>query len=155
MMGSPEICCILLLIFNLQLVRSCGPGEYNFQDLCCSMCPPGTRVSKHCTSTSATICIPCARGAYMDHQNGLEKCLKCKYCDPELGLDTVQECSEIQDAVCDCKEGYFCLAKTKDRCHMCTKYITPFFNESRNDKGAPKQHEVKPTPQSVITQANV
>ncbi|XP_055514990.1 tumor necrosis factor receptor superfamily member 11B-like [Leucoraja erinacea] len=154
-MGYPEVCCILLLIFNLQLVTSCGSDEYNFQDLCCSMCQPGTRVLKHCTATLETMCISCTHGTYMDRSNGLEKCMKCKYCDAELGLETQRECSETQDTGCECKEGYFCLAKTKDKCHMCTKYITHFLNDSKTDKGDLKQQAAKPTAQSVLTQANV
>ncbi|XP_038629049.1 uncharacterized protein LOC119950577 isoform X3 [Scyliorhinus canicula] len=154
-MGHSEISCILLLIFNLRLVTSCGLEEYTFQDLCCPMCHAGSRVSKHCTSSTPTTCVPCARGAFTDHSNGLEKCFKCKYCDPELGLHTVRECTEIQDTVCDCKEGYICLAKRKDGCHMCTKYIPHLFNGSTNIKGMmpgdPRHHEARPTAQSGIT----
>lgn len=119
------------------------------------MCQPGTRVLKHCTATLETMCISCTHGTYMDRSNGLEKCMKCKYCDAELGLETQRECSETQDTGCECKEGYFCLAKTKDKCHMCTKYITHFLNDSKTDKGDLKQQAAKPTAQSVLTQANV
>uniref|UniRef100_UPI00398F68E9 uncharacterized protein isoform X1 n=2 Tax=Pristiophorus japonicus TaxID=55135 RepID=UPI00398F68E9 len=150
-MGHSEICCILLMIFNLRLVRSCGQGEYSFQELCCPMCQAGARVLKHCTSELSTTCTPCARGAYTNHPNGLDKCLKCKYCDPELGLDMVRECTETQDALCDCKAEYLCLARTKDGCHICTKYIQDVFNESGIKKGVPKQHEVSPITESGIT----
>ncbi|XP_067826184.1 uncharacterized protein [Heptranchias perlo] len=150
-MGHSEICCILLLIFNLQLVTSCGSEEYNFQELCCPMCHSGTRVLKHCTSASSTTCVPCARGTFTDHPNGFEKCLKCKYCDPELGLETLKECNDTQNASCDCKDGYFCLARTKDGCHMCTKFIPHIFNENTKAKGNHRQHEVRPTSESGIT----
>ncbi|XP_043531362.1 uncharacterized protein LOC122540119 [Chiloscyllium plagiosum] len=149
-MGNIEICCVLVLIFNLQLVMGCGSDEYRFQDLCCPMCHAGSRVSKHCTSISQTTCVPCARGAFTDRPNSLEKCMKCKYCDPELGLYARQECTETQDAVCDCKEGYICLAKTKDGCHMCAKSMPHIFNKSRNVKGDPRHHEARPTTESEI-----
>ncbi|XP_067873010.1 uncharacterized protein [Heterodontus francisci] len=149
-----KICCILFLIFNLRLVMSCSSEEYNFQELCCPMCHAGARVLKHCTAASPTTCIPCARGAFTDHPNGLEKCLKCKYCDPDLGLDTLQECTETQDAVCVCKAGYICLARTKDGCHMCTKHLPHIFNGSSNDKGDPRHHEARPTTQSGITHSD-
>ncbi|XP_078061716.1 uncharacterized protein LOC144487505 [Mustelus asterias] len=142
---------ILLLIFNLRLVASCGSQEYSYQDLCCPMCSAGTRVFKHCTVVTSTSCIPCAHGAFTEHPNGLEKCFKCKYCDPEMGLHTLHECTETQDTVCDCREGYICLAKTKNGCHMCTKYIPHTFNASTNNKGDPKHHEARPTIQSGIT----
>ncbi|XP_041063388.1 tumor necrosis factor receptor superfamily member 16-like [Carcharodon carcharias] len=154
-MGHSEICCILLLIFNLRLATSCGSGEYSFQALCCPVCRAGACVSKHCTSSTSTICVPCACGAFIDQPNGLEKCFKCKYCNPELGLHTLRECTETQDTVCDCKEGYTCLVKTKDGCHMCTKYISHIFNGSTNIKSMiqvdPRRHEERPTTQSGIT----
>ncbi|XP_020373999.2 uncharacterized protein LOC109918475 [Rhincodon typus] len=149
-MGSVEICCVLVLIFNLQLVMGCGSDEYGFQGLCCPMCQAGARVSKHCTSVSPTTCVPCARGAFTDRPNGLEKCMKCKYCNPDLGLYARRECTETQNAVCDCKEGYVCLAKTKDGCHMCAKSTPHIFNRSRNVKGDPRYHEARPTTESEI-----
>ncbi|XP_040181860.1 tumor necrosis factor receptor superfamily member 14 isoform X2 [Rana temporaria] len=107
------------LVISTSLATDCPPGEYKNNDLCCPMCHIGTVVKSHCTSTSSSnVCIPCVKGTYMDHPNGVNKCLKCTDCDTGGGLLEIKECTYTSNAVCDCKPGYYCSGQ-KDSCDLC------------------------------------
>ncbi|XP_073459110.1 tumor necrosis factor receptor superfamily member 14 isoform X1 [Aquarana catesbeiana] len=107
------------LVISTSLAAECPPGEYKINDLCCPMCHIGTVVKTHCTSTSSSnVCIPCVKGTYMDHPNGVTKCLKCTECDTGGGLLEIKECTYTSNAVCDCKPGYYCSGE-KGACDLC------------------------------------
>ncbi|XP_072464694.1 tumor necrosis factor receptor superfamily member 14-like [Notamacropus eugenii] len=97
----------------------CMVGEYEVDGHCCSTCLPGYRVHETCSIMTGTICVPCNAGTYTAHQSGLKECLKCKVCDPELGLVTRRECSSTTNTVCGCSPGYFCADTIDDGCEMC------------------------------------
>ncbi|XP_005986080.1 tumor necrosis factor receptor superfamily member 14 isoform X2 [Latimeria chalumnae] len=107
----------------LKMVASCGPGEYQMENKdCCPMCSPGNVVYRHCTPKTSTTCIPCVDGTYMDHPNGLSKCLTCKICDPDKGLSGDQECTYTKNTQCSCKKGYYCGEPRSNGCGVCGKY---------------------------------
>ncbi|KAM6994558.1 tumor necrosis factor receptor superfamily member 6B-like [Tautogolabrus adspersus] len=70
------------------------------------MCPPGTHMSAHCTTTTPTKCVPCRKDHFTEMWNYLPRCLYCStFC-----LDNMEEerqCTEVSDRVCRCKEGYY------------------------------------------------
>ncbi|XP_077314171.1 tumor necrosis factor receptor superfamily member 14-like [Lithobates pipiens] len=108
----------VILVISTSLAAKCPPGEYEINDLCCPMCHIGTVVKTHCTSASSSnVCIPCVKGTYMDHPNGVTKCRKCTECDTGGGLLEIKECSYTSNAVCDCKPGYYC--SEKGSCDLC------------------------------------
>ncbi|XP_042199419.1 tumor necrosis factor receptor superfamily member 14-like [Callorhinchus milii] len=124
-----------LLFGRLRLVSGCGRGEYLTRGQCCPMCPVGSRVSKHCTAMTNTGCRVCTQGEYIDHPNGLEKCLKCDSCDSGLGLLDAQQCTSLQNTICHCKEGYFCVEKKGSGCEMCRKHSLGPVGEGVKKKG--------------------
>nr|XP_014344204.1 PREDICTED: tumor necrosis factor receptor superfamily member 14-like isoform X4 [Latimeria chalumnae] len=112
-----EICTL-----EMKVTASCGPGEYRSENGdCCPMCMIGSAVLRHCTPDSSTSCKPCTKGTYMDHPNGLSKCLACKVCDPALGLSVERECNYIENARCSCRKGYYCVESRNNGCDVCWK----------------------------------
>ncbi|XP_007905439.1 tumor necrosis factor receptor superfamily member 14-like isoform X2 [Callorhinchus milii] len=134
-MGQSKIFCFLLLLSSPQLVTSCNTGEYRANEICCTMCPSGTHVLRHCTLITSTTCGPCVPGSYMDRPNGMEECLSCKSCDADAGFKSIEECTYTMDTVCDCKEGYYCTQKGDKGCQNCRKQIQRNAYESTDDKG--------------------
>ncbi|XP_059808209.1 tumor necrosis factor receptor superfamily member 14-like [Hypanus sabinus] len=128
-----KISFLLFLISQIPVTTACDPGEYDNNGVCCSLCSPGTRVSKHCTLMTGTTCNPCTNGEYMEHPNGLEKCFKCKICDAELGLQVKQGCAYTRNTICEPREGYYCV----DGCQIARKYTACPPGEGVKEKGTP------------------
>uniref|UniRef100_UPI00398F6B91 tumor necrosis factor receptor superfamily member 14-like isoform X2 n=1 Tax=Pristiophorus japonicus TaxID=55135 RepID=UPI00398F6B91 len=127
-----KICFIILLVFQLQAVTCCGLGEYMHEGECCSFCLSGSIVYKHCTREVGTTCKPCTAGEYIEHPNGLDKCLKCKACDQELGLQIKDECTNIRNTICESLDGYYC----RDRsCDLGRKHKTCLPGQGVKEKG--------------------
>uniref|UniRef100_H3BI17 TNFR-Cys domain-containing protein n=1 Tax=Latimeria chalumnae TaxID=7897 RepID=H3BI17_LATCH len=102
---------------------SCALGEYwSKNGNCCPLCPPGSRVYRHCTPESTTTCIPCTNGTYLAHPNKLLKCLRCDICDPDMGLSIDQECTYTKNTQCSCKKGYYCVGLRGNGCGACRKH---------------------------------
>ncbi|XP_005986084.1 tumor necrosis factor receptor superfamily member 14-like [Latimeria chalumnae] len=107
---------------ELKVAASCTLGEYQIKNGdCCPLCPPGSRVYRYCTPEFGTVCIPCMKGTYMDHPNGLLMCLPCSVCDPELGLSVDQECTYTKNTQCSCQKGYHCIDSQSNGCGTCRK----------------------------------
>ncbi|XP_074540276.1 tumor necrosis factor receptor superfamily member 11B-like [Halichoeres trimaculatus] len=72
----------------------------------CTMCPPGTHMSAHCSATSPTKCEPCKNHHYTEMWNYLPRCLYCStVCTGNMEVET--ECSAVNDRVCRCKDGFY------------------------------------------------
>nr|XP_014344405.1 PREDICTED: tumor necrosis factor receptor superfamily member 14 isoform X2 [Latimeria chalumnae] len=108
---------------ELKVAASCALGEYwSKNGNCCPLCPPGSRVYRHCTPESTTTCIPCTNGTYLAHPNKLLKCLRCDICDPDMGLSIDQECTYTKNTQCSCKKGYYCVGLRGNGCGACRKH---------------------------------
>eukprot|EP00062_Callorhinchus_milii_P021167 gi/632977599/ref/XP_007905437.1/ PREDICTED: tumor necrosis factor receptor superfamily member 14-like [Callorhinchus milii] len=114
--------CIFIWFDHLQSVTCCDEGQYSIHGQCCQKCQAGSRVMEHCKEGSYSKCITCTQGEYISHPSGLEKCLKCDTCDSGMGLITAQECYNIQNSICHCKEGYFCVQREESGCKTCRKH---------------------------------
>ncbi|XP_062396534.1 tumor necrosis factor receptor superfamily member 14-like isoform X2 [Sardina pilchardus] len=102
----------LIAIFVRAAGSVCGPAEYTNNDgECCPMCRKGYVVREDCNEWSSTTCIPCVGDTYVGEPN---RCFKCKSCDPNQGLYTLQKCTTFNDAVCDVLPGYYCERYTED-----------------------------------------
>ncbi|XP_069774596.1 tumor necrosis factor receptor superfamily member 5-like isoform X2 [Narcine bancroftii] len=133
-----KIFLILLLVYQFPTVAACHTGEYVHNNLCCSMCPQGSIVSKHCTLLTGTNCNPCKTGEYVEQPNGLEKCFKCKACDKELGLQIKHRCISTSNTVCGPREGYYCI----ENCQMAQKHKTCPPGQGVKTKGTPLKDTV-------------
>ncbi|KAF6111973.1 TNF receptor superfamily member 14 [Phyllostomus discolor] len=100
-------------------MASCKLDEYPVWDYCCPKCRPGYRVKEACRSSKATLCVPCAAGTFTAHLNGLDECLQCRVCDPDMGLVTRKRCSSTANTECGCARGHFCVSQDTDQCAEC------------------------------------
>uniref|UniRef100_A0AAZ3NTW9 TNFR-Cys domain-containing protein n=1 Tax=Oncorhynchus tshawytscha TaxID=74940 RepID=A0AAZ3NTW9_ONCTS len=107
------MCCHDKKLFVIiKVLQSQTPATYHHLDsstgqlLTCHRCPPGHHMSAHCTATTQTVCTPCPSGHYTQYWNYLHKCL---YCGTFCGEHQVvkEECSVLNDRVCECKGGYY------------------------------------------------
>ncbi|KAM5322181.1 tumor necrosis factor receptor superfamily member 14 isoform 1-T2 [Glossophaga mutica] len=100
-------------------MASCKLDEYPVGDYCCPKCRPGYRVKEACRGPRPTLCAPCTGGTFTAHLNGLDECLQCRVCDPDMGLVTRQKCSSTANTVCGCAPGHFCASHDVDQCAEC------------------------------------
>ncbi|XP_072888228.1 tumor necrosis factor receptor superfamily member 5-like [Hemitrygon akajei] len=114
-MGIPNLAILfagylilLLVLIEASHANDCTEFEYKYKDWCCPLCEAGMRVSEHCTRQFSTQCEQCPDGEYSDRDTGSEKCLECKSCDQELGLQIEQPCSYTHDTICEPMTGYYC-----------------------------------------------
>ncbi|KAJ8353833.1 hypothetical protein SKAU_G00214000 [Synaphobranchus kaupii] len=83
----------------------------------CDRCPPGYHKHADCTATDKTQCVPCKPRHFTQYWNYLSKCLYCNnFCGENEFVK--QECSPLNNRVCECIEGYyhhhdFCTRHTK------------------------------------------
>ncbi|XP_036395643.1 tumor necrosis factor receptor superfamily member 6B-like [Megalops cyprinoides] len=74
--------------------------------LTCNRCPPGHHMHAHCTATHQTKCSPCKPEHFTQYWNYLSKCLYCNnFCGENEFIK--QECSPLNNRVCECKDGYY------------------------------------------------
>ncbi|KAM7099526.1 tumor necrosis factor receptor superfamily member 14-like [Molossus nigricans] len=113
--------CLLLLraAHCARGMPSCKEEEFPVGDACCPKCSPGHRVKEACGETTGTVCAPCSPGTYTAHLNGLDECLPCHLCDPDMGLVTRRKCSSTGNTVCGCDRGHFCVQEGRDNCAEC------------------------------------
>ncbi|KAL4640082.1 tumor necrosis factor receptor superfamily member 6-like [Arapaima gigas] len=96
----------------------CLYGTYNHSDVTCCTCQPGTFVSKHCSATDQTECLPCEEGFY-NSLNNSESCTPCDLCNENVFLKVKTPCGKTQNTQCKCKEGYYCLNNECRHCLSC------------------------------------
>lgn len=101
------------------MMAACKSDEYPVGDYCCPKCRPGYRVKAACRASKTTLCAPCTVGTFTAHLNGLDECLQCRVCDPDMGLVTRQKCSSTANTVCGCARGHFCVSHDSDQCAEC------------------------------------
>ncbi|KAK2898119.1 tumor necrosis factor receptor superfamily member 14-like [Channa argus] len=93
----------------------CRRYEFTTRDgRCCPMCSKGNVVRRDCTQFSATYCVPCEDGTFMNKPNGLTRCFPCSTCGAAQGLFAQQKCTATTDVVCDVVSGYFCRSLSDD-----------------------------------------
>ncbi|XP_005404219.1 PREDICTED: tumor necrosis factor receptor superfamily member 14 isoform X1 [Chinchilla lanigera] len=102
----------------------CREEEFPAGSECCPKCNPGFHVRRVCSEVTGTECSPCPAGTYTAHSNGLRQCLRCRDCEPDMGLVTGKRCSSTQDTTCDCSQGHFCKAQEGDHCVLCEPHTT-------------------------------
>ncbi|XP_037002880.2 tumor necrosis factor receptor superfamily member 14 isoform X1 [Artibeus jamaicensis] len=99
-------------------MTSCKLDEYPVGDYCCPKCRPGYRVKEACRGSRTTLCAACTEGTFTAHLNGLNECLQCRVCDPDMGLVIRQKCSSTANTLCGCARGHFCVSDA-DQCAEC------------------------------------
>ncbi|NXI40095.1 TNR4 factor, partial [Galbula dea] len=72
---------------------------------CCVVFAVGERMSKRCTATTDTLCVPC-QDEYFSSEHHHEFCSSCTICDPGKGSVEVKKCEKTSDRLCRCRAGY-------------------------------------------------
>ncbi|XP_034550834.1 tumor necrosis factor receptor superfamily member 5-like [Notolabrus celidotus] len=116
MMFRKKFCStVLLLILMKNVLRGqairCHASEYAVGYLCCTKCPEGFQVLRHCTESEITHC-GCPEGTFMDHT----RCSPCTKCDAGSGLRMKTSCMIRSDSVCEPQEGFFCTQPAEHSC---------------------------------------
>ncbi|XP_051526728.1 tumor necrosis factor receptor superfamily member 11B-like [Myxocyprinus asiaticus] len=75
------------------------------QTLLCDLCPPGFRLSAHCTRSRQTECVPCGADLYTEFWNFIPNCLLCDACTDNQRL--VRACNGTVNALCECEVGFY------------------------------------------------
>ncbi|KAK2850772.1 hypothetical protein Q5P01_007048 [Channa striata] len=114
--SSMTVTSVLILLMKLFSASSlpCDRGQYQSGDDCCSMCPAGRQVEKHCTKVRNTSCLPCTAGTFMNQPTARTQCYTCLRCNAGLSLKTT--CTTTSDAVCEPLEGFYCVFSKGDGC---------------------------------------
>ncbi|XP_029911779.1 tumor necrosis factor receptor superfamily member 14-like isoform X2 [Myripristis murdjan] len=117
---------VSLMIFMLNVITgdalTCNLTEYRVGQECCRMCPPGNRVNKHCTKLTNTTCEPCTDGTFLDQPNGRTQCFPCTNCTSDPGLKVKRPCTTTSGAVCEPRDGFFCVDLRWDSCIAAQKH---------------------------------
>ncbi|XP_048879041.1 tumor necrosis factor receptor superfamily member 1B [Brienomyrus brachyistius] len=90
-------------------------------NLCCSKCPPGTGLKIKCTQGRDSICEPCEPGSYNSNM-GYANCFKCRSCREDHNLVYTQKCTSTTEAICSCREGWYCRMMNLGSCKTCIRY---------------------------------
>ncbi|XP_047425612.1 tumor necrosis factor receptor superfamily member 14-like isoform X3 [Mugil cephalus] len=115
-------CLIIVIKVLCCQTLTCRPEEYQIDNKCCPMCPPGKRVKTDCAEFRYTSCRPCTSGTYMDKATARTECFPCTNCDAGSGLKVKRSCTTISDTVCEPLEGFFCINIIKDQCVAAQKH---------------------------------
>uniref|UniRef100_A0A3P9I0V7 Si:dkey-23c22.5 n=1 Tax=Oryzias latipes TaxID=8090 RepID=A0A3P9I0V7_ORYLA len=111
-----------MMLMRVCRVLSCHQTEYEISGECCPMCPPGSRVQRHCTEFRSTSCMPCTEGTYNEKSNGLQYCTPCSLCDSGTGLTVKLGCTLTSDSVCEPLYGFFCVDSSSKSCSAAQKH---------------------------------
>ncbi|XP_068957860.1 tumor necrosis factor receptor superfamily member 6 isoform X2 [Petaurus breviceps papuanus] len=116
---------------------TCPKGHHPLGDICCQLCPPGTKKTVDCTANGGKPqCTNCTPGEdYVDHPHYRDKCLRCGLCDREHGLEVRKNCTTVQNVVCGCAKNFFCNTpecKHCEPCAQCEHGVLEECTESRN-----------------------
>ncbi|XP_032857663.2 tumor necrosis factor receptor superfamily member 6 [Tyto alba] len=100
----------------------CNLDEYNLGAQCCKKCKRGFVKSINCPTDINAHCRPCEDGKeYIDHNNDLNKCLRCYLCDSIFGLEVAKNCTPAQNTECTCAKNHFCNSSVPcSHCDPCT-----------------------------------
>uniref|UniRef100_A0A8C3U7G3 Tumor necrosis factor receptor superfamily member 6 n=1 Tax=Catharus ustulatus TaxID=91951 RepID=A0A8C3U7G3_CATUS len=99
----------------------CNGSDYLLGTQCCKKCKSGSVKNVSCPTDINKHCVPCEKGKeYIDHDNDLDECLRCKFCDSKFGMSIEINCTPENNTRCTCAKNYYCSSVTCDHCHQCT-----------------------------------
>ncbi|XP_069551752.1 tumor necrosis factor receptor superfamily member 5 [Brachyistius frenatus] len=83
---------------------------------CCDRCPAGTYIKTECGATKPTDCVKCGHGFFTATKNHLLSCHVCKICSSSNNEKKVIDCTDTNNAVCECMSGFYCINNNCDYC---------------------------------------
>ncbi|XP_026187710.1 tumor necrosis factor receptor superfamily member 14-like isoform X2 [Mastacembelus armatus] len=119
--AAASVLILLMKVFSGHTL-TCQRAEYQIDNECCPMCPPGSRVKTHCFKFRNTSCLPCTEGTFMNQPTGRRLCSPCMNCHEDSGLKRKRLCTFISDTVCEPLEGFYCIDSTGNGCEAAQKH---------------------------------
>ncbi|XP_026187725.1 tumor necrosis factor receptor superfamily member 14-like isoform X1 [Mastacembelus armatus] len=119
--AAASVLILLMKVFSGHTL-TCQRAEYQIDNECCPMCPPGSRVKTPCFKFRNTSCLPCTEGTFMNQPTGRRLCSPCMNCDENSGLKRKRSCTFISDTVCEPLEGFYCINSTGNGCEAAQKH---------------------------------
>ncbi|XP_035238805.1 tumor necrosis factor receptor superfamily member 5 [Anguilla anguilla] len=102
----------------LVAANACDPDtQYEKNEVCCGMCPPGTRMSADASCEDPN-CIPCGEHEYQPDYTQEKKCQLQPFCDPNMNFDQVPP-DPTKRLSCTCKSGHHC---SSEECLTCVPH---------------------------------
>ncbi|CAL8255911.1 unnamed protein product [Lota lota] len=105
-------------------INACQDGNHTVDGKTCCLCAAGQRLTKKCdVKPDDRECDFCEKGKTYNSKPTYEDfCEPCTSCaQPNANLEVKEECTTAKDAVCQCKEDYFCISETCTNCIPCEK----------------------------------
>ncbi|XP_047213286.1 tumor necrosis factor receptor superfamily member 1A isoform X2 [Girardinichthys multiradiatus] len=112
---------ILALVFTRQgLIEA----TEQVQDLCLSICLPGTYKVGSCEN-GKHLCKQCSAGTFTAINNTIERCLRCSPC----AMGAKKQCTTTSNVVCKCKDGSFYQNAECENCSTANDFDNEDFME--------------------------
>ncbi|XP_078497037.1 tumor necrosis factor receptor superfamily member 4 [Lissotriton helveticus] len=103
--ASPlRLSCLLLLLSPAGFALQCLPTQHEYENKCCSNCPPGKEMRARCREGKDTTCQECPNGWYKSGTN-IFSCERCTTCSKDRGSTEVRKCTKEENAICSCPRG--------------------------------------------------
>ncbi|XP_040837316.1 tumor necrosis factor receptor superfamily member 5 isoform X1 [Ochotona curzoniae] len=112
--------CLLSTVFPAS-PTPCRKNQYQVNNHCCDLCPPGERLTTDCTEDIQTKCSPCEQDEFSDSWNREPRCHQHKYCDNNLGLQERSKGTSETDTICACQDGKHC---SSHACELCVPHTS-------------------------------
>ncbi|XP_051001078.1 tumor necrosis factor receptor superfamily member 26-like [Acomys russatus] len=98
----------------------CEADEFQYENLCCQLCPAGTYLREQCQRNHGkSDCPSCDPGHFMTHNNSNTQCFRCSQCREDQ--EEVARCSPTADRECQCKQGTYCDSENcAEKCYSCS-----------------------------------
>ncbi|XP_021083079.2 tumor necrosis factor receptor superfamily member 26 [Mesocricetus auratus] len=115
-----QLLILWVIVYSVSSTSQCGTDEFQFDTLCCQLCPSGTHLFKPCQENHGmSKCIPCESGFFMNHNNSESSCFRCSLCRDDQ--EEVAKCFQNADRECQCKQGTYCNSENcVERCLPCS-----------------------------------
>ncbi|XP_069597434.1 tumor necrosis factor receptor superfamily member 8-like [Ranitomeya imitator] len=146
MFFAQEISVLILITGICQKVaghRSCqGNQNYNEKENdCCFRCPQGLVTRSTCVKDINKECASCSEpDTFIVWSKNRPTCAACRRCKEESSLVTVQSCTLLTEAICQCKAGYYCHSPLPNTCARCNLFTQCPPGQGVKQKGSPMKN---------------
>ncbi|XP_073441733.1 uncharacterized protein [Dendrobates tinctorius] len=146
MFFTQEISVLILITGICQNVaghQSCQGNQYynGKENDCCFRCSQGLVTRSTCVKDINKECATCSDpDTFIDWSRNRPTCVACRRCKEESSLVTVQSCTLLTEAICQCKPGYYCHSPLSNTCARCNLFTQCPPGQGVKQKGSPMKN---------------
>ncbi|XP_077113540.1 tumor necrosis factor receptor superfamily member 8-like [Ranitomeya variabilis] len=146
MFFAQEISVLILITGICQKVaghQSCQGNQYynEKENDCCFRCPQGLVTRSTCVKDIKKECASCSEPEkFIVWSKNRPTCVTCRQCKEESSLVTVQSCTLLTEAICQCKTGYYCHSPLPNTCARCNLFTQCPTGQGVKQKGSPMKN---------------